>query len=344
MDQHLLYLREEYGDVFVTQLPSGQTIPWRPLSMGEFIEYQDSLRAGVHPVAYLENEIFKKCVLDKAIIQGFKQLKAGIISTVVANIISESGPTTVDELNQVLNFNRNAAGKVLNDLVIFVCQAFPAYKPEDVYAMDYPTLMLRVAMSERKMLQTGFITEPLHFENPEIKQQQQVQTEEERIKRREENSKMLDKYYEQQGIKVPDSVKKARAELREKIIVHPAPPPLSIASKERTIITTTDIAEHQAILSGHEKDIVHQHNVAKNTASIYQHYLDDLAEGKQLRILSDEERKAAALERMEKNRLANLERRKVIMEEAKKELPELLKAREEARKRKERKAARLRNK
>jgi len=346
MQEQLLYLREEHGDAFATRLPTGQIIPWRPLSMGEFIEHQDALALGAHPPAYLEDEIFKKCVLDTALVKGINQLKAGIVATVVATILSYSGPSNVEELNQVMDFNRTAATKILNDLVNFVCQAFPAYKPEEVYEMDYSTLMLRVAMGERKMLQTGIITEPLHFDHPEAAAEAQVDAEAERAKRRQENSEMMDRYYEQQGITVPDSVKQSRTAAREQIMGRQAelagdakPPPLSIAPEERTIISKADIREHQTFIGG---DAVEQIIKTGETAEVYEGYLEDLREGKELKILTPEERKAAALERMEKNRLANVDRAQKALDAAKEELPKLLKVREEARKRKERKAARRR--
>lgn len=342
MREQLLYLREEHGDVFATKLPTGQIIPWHPLSIGEFIRYQDTFTIGSHPPAYLENEIFKKCVLDLALVNNIDNIKAGIVSTVVATILVYSGPQSVDDLNQVLEFSRTNAVKIVHDLASFICQAFPAYKPEDIYDMDYTTLMLRTAMAEKKMLQTGFISEPLNLEQSGVTANKQVQEQQKREQKREESSKLLDKYYEQQGIKVPDSVKKARQDMREKIIDHPKPPPLSIASEKRTIITKADVMEHQAVLTGHEKDIVSQVKSTDDTAQVYDGYIKDLREGKELRILTDEERLAAAHERMDRNRLANLERQKKAMEAAKEELPELLKVREEARKRKARKAARRR--
>ena len=152
----------------------------------------------------------------------------------------------------------------------------------------------------------------------------------------------MDRYYEQEGISVPDSVKRGRQDARERIIDHPVAPPLPIASKERTIITRADVAEHQSVLTGHERDIVQQHKLSRETASVYDEYVKELDEGKELRILTPEERKAAAMERMERNRLANIERQNESREAAREELPKLLKAREEARKRKAKKAARRR--
>lgn len=343
MDEHLLYLRQEYGDVFATQLPTGQTIPWRPLTAGEFLEYNVMFQAGQYPVAYIENEIFRKCVLDGAFVRSINKQKAGVIQTVVSCIMAFSGPQNVNDLNQHLNMARHMTSDAMHDLVSFVCQAFPSYKPEEVYAMDYKTLMLRAAQGERKMLGAGFIQEPLSFEAVNESAEDQAAAVEERQKRLEENQDMINKYYEQQGIKIPESVKQARKDMRERIIDHPAPPPVPEAKLgEQTIISTSDMAEHEAFMTGHEQDIVNKIRATGETAQFYTEYLDQLQEDGKLKMLTPEERKAAAEKRMEANKQKILERRKQAFEDAKKELPELLKVREEARRRKAKKAARRR--
>lgn len=339
--EQLLYLREEHGDSFATQLPNGQIIPWRPLSMGEYLKYEEMYRAGVYPPAFIEDEIFRLCVKDGAFVKNIDKQLAGTVSAVVATIMAYSGPSSLDELNQFLNMNRVKASGMLHELVNFVLLAFPSYKPEDLYDMEYSTLMLRVAQAERKLLSQGFINEPLSFEKPG---EEQGPTEEEVAARKKANSEMIDRYYEQEGIQVPDSVKQARADLREKIIDHPKPPPVPKETMEQTVITRSDMMEHEAVLTGHEQDIVHKVKATDETAHIYADYLEQLKDGGKIRMKSDEERKAEAEARMAANKQKVIERRKEAMEAAKKELPELLKVREEARKRKQRKAARRKKK
>jgi hypothetical protein len=289
MDEHLRYLRREYGDVFVTQLPTGQSIPWRPLTIGEYLEYNRILRTEQYPPAYIENEIFIKCVLDGAFVQSIDKLKAGIVSTVASCIMSFSGPQSVDDLNQNLDIARHLIDDATHELVSLICQAFPAYKPEDVYAMDQKTLMIRAAQAERKMLTLGLIDEPIIFEPKEQIQEQEEENSEKQQKRLEDNQQMLEKYYQQQGIEVPTSMKKSKKKIKERITDHPKPPPIpDMQHGEHTIITKSDMMEHEAVMTGHEQDIVHKTKATDETAQFYTKYLDQLKNGEQLKIQTPE--------------------------------------------------------
>jgi len=339
----LLYLRKQYGEVFVTELPDGQIVPWKPLSTGEFLHYNSTLLEGRYPRAYIENEIFTKCVLDRILVDSIDKLKAGVIQAVVDSILTFSGPQHPNELNYMLNLQRVGVNDAMHEIVGMICQAFPAYRPEEVYEMDYTTFMQRAALAERKLLRSGLLNEPVVFEVPQD-QEEYVKEQEEQQKRLERNKNMIDDFYKQQGIKVPESAKKAREEKRKQILdpspVRPPPPPPP--TTERTVITKSDMIEHASFMSGHERDVVHQIKATDETAQIYQDYLEQLKESGTLKIKTDEERKAAAQKRMEENKQKLLAQQKAATEAAKKELPELLKVREEARKRKAKKAARRR--
>lgn len=340
--EQLLYLRKQYGEVFVTELPSGQIVPWKPLSTGEFLYYNSALIAGRYPRAYLENEVFTKCVLDRVLVDSIDKLKAGVVQVVVESILAFSGPQHPNELNYMLNLKRVEVNDAMHEIVGMICQAFPAYKPDEVYDMDYTTFMQRAALAERKLLRSGFITEPVAFEVVED-QAKQVKEQEEHQKRLEQSKNMIDEFYKQEGIKVPESAKKAREEKRKQVLgpsepIPSCPPP----STERTIITKSDMIELASFMSGHERDVVHQIKATDETAKVYGDYLEQLRDGGTLRIKTDEERKAAAQKRMEENKQKLIEQQKKAAQAAKEELPKLLEVREEARKRKAKKAARRR--
>ena len=129
-------LRRQYGSVFVTNLDNGDVIPWKQLNVGEFLEYSILIENGVYAKATLEDEIFKKCVLDEYVVDSLPALKAGTVSTVVQDILSNSGPGNISELNSTLNVFRSVASQALHQTAAFICQAFPAYKLEDVYGID----------------------------------------------------------------------------------------------------------------------------------------------------------------------------------------------------------------
>ena len=66
--RELFLLREHHDQVFASMLSEHETIPWRPLTIGEFLDVQDRFTNGAYPNASLEDEIFKKCVLSQVFI------------------------------------------------------------------------------------------------------------------------------------------------------------------------------------------------------------------------------------------------------------------------------------
>jgi hypothetical protein len=278
---NLLLTREQHGDVYALNLPDGQTIPWKPLTVGEYLKYERLLQSGRYPPAFIEDEIFCKCVLNTALTNNIDKLKAGLVSTVTTMIMGFSGPQSVDELTNALEHSRVEVSGVLHDMTSFICQAFPAYKPEDLYTMEFESFMLRLAQAERKLLNTGMIEKPLEFSIP--------------------------------GQGPPPPSRGMRPS--------PPPPQRTVspqdmareykkqANPEKTIITKAEMQEHEACYTGHEKEdkILLQHQMAKETTGIYSDYQKQVEEGKKVEIKSVEERVAAAKKRADRNKKAYIE-------------------------------------
>ena len=154
----LFKVRQEYGRTYFTLFPDGLSIPWHPLSLGEYLKYAKDYKAGIVPSAIIEDEIFSRCVSDPDIVRRLPFMKAGIVSAVAQNIWQYSGPMGIDEFNRDLDkvrvslfMEENAA---LQDLIQIILDAFP-YKPEEVYAMEYPVFLERLAQAERKLVSLG---------------------------------------------------------------------------------------------------------------------------------------------------------------------------------------------
>lgn len=160
-------VRQKYGGVYVTAFDDGLIVPWRPLSLESFIKYSSDFNNPIVPFACIEDEIFRKCVVDDTLIRQLSFLKAGIISTVVQNIWQFSGPSSIDGFNEDLAIARsiiNGDLKALHNLVDIICMAYP-YKPEEIYAMEYETLMLRAVQAEQKLLTLGVIKESIDMKD-----------------------------------------------------------------------------------------------------------------------------------------------------------------------------------
>jgi hypothetical protein len=163
MNHELYVLRRRHGDSFLTKFLDGIEVPWKPLSLEEFIQYDRLFSAGVYPVSQLEDEVFKLCCLDKSLVENIDELDAGIVTTTVRQIMEASGPVFgPEQISHDLNLARHYANDFFSQSVTIICQVFPGYKPEDVYALDYPTFMTRLAMAEARMLELGLLAEPLN--------------------------------------------------------------------------------------------------------------------------------------------------------------------------------------
>lgn len=189
MWQHasLYPLRETHGRCYVTRFDNDNlTVPWRPLSLQEYLNYNDDTQRGFFPAAHLEDEIFRRCCLDETLVNQLPHLKAGIVSTVVQCIWQVSGPVNAESLSNDLEFVRQKIlspdTQILHQFVQLITMAFP-YKPEEVYAMDYETLLIRTAQAERKLLEMKAIDTPLQILKPE-EPKKKLSPVKERIKQR----------------------------------------------------------------------------------------------------------------------------------------------------------------
>lgn len=312
-------LRRYYGDVYASVISDSMIIPWRVLTMDEFIGYQQLIALNKYPLPVIQDEIFRKCVVDDYYNKSADTLPAGIVGVVVEGIWANSGPSNVHDLTLALNAQRNRAQDVLHQIVSWICQAFPAYKPEDLYAMEYPDLMLRLAQAEDKLLKFNLITEPFNFsgniEEPQPKAPQPKGNKKPKVDIR----KLREEFNKQ---KVPQQASQAKPTKR-----------IIQQDQEQTIITAKEMKEHELVLDGHEKDVVYLHKQTEATAEIYKDYLEQMSKDGKLRIKTVEERIEEANKRMEENKRRAMAAAKKAKSNAEVELEELKKRREAERKR-----------
>jgi hypothetical protein len=318
--EDLLLLRERYGSVYVLTLPDGKRIPYKLLSVGDFLKYERLFKTGQYPSACLENEIFTRCVVDKILVDHMDQLKAGIVTSVATSILSRSGPSSIDHLNYSLDINREAASFAIHEMVSVVCQAFPAYKPDDLYEMEYDVFMLRLAQAERHLMRLGVLREPLSITPPGMEGQPQ---------RPKVNADELFREWEDQQRATGGYL-----------------PPESKQQAENTIISKTEMNKPGVFTSGGAWDALEkppeerQAEMVKATASIYNDYLEQMKAGQKVKVPSMEDRRAAALARAKANEEAYNVAQAIKKKKLDAELKEALAKRDEARAAKRRKKRR----
>lgn len=310
----LALLRQIYGSVYATVLPDGRYIPWKPLPLKDFLELEALRAVGTYSQSQVEDEVFRKCVLDKLIVDRMDQLKAGTVSAVAATIFANSGPQSIDELNYILDANRSLVQGIIHQMVSMICQAFPAYTPDAVYNMDYETMMQRAALAEDKLLKMGILNERIVFEQQGVEPQPQQPKPKPKL-----DSKQLFESYNKQ----------------QKQPVSKSPPP----GTKQTIITTADMVEADAAYTGHERSdkILRESKMVDETAGIYKDYLRQMKDGNKVVIPSHEERLRAAKARAEENKKKYEASLKQKADTDAEERAKLLEIREKARARKARK-------
>jgi len=162
-------IRGRYGPCYVTLTPDGVYIPWTPLPIGDYLSYSWDMQKGVIALAQLEDEIFDKCVLDKAMVRQRDLLDAGVVALVVQHIWEASGFSSAEEFNQRLGETRyrlfGTGAAAVYKLIEIITIAFP-YKPEEVLAMPYDVFMERLAQAESKLVALGMRQEPIELIPP----------------------------------------------------------------------------------------------------------------------------------------------------------------------------------
>jgi hypothetical protein len=270
MQEALLHIRERYKEGYVTQLSNGELIPWKSLSVKDYLYYQELIASNKYPAAIIENEIFSKCVLNQYLVDTIDKLPAGIVTTVVQGIMSLSAPNSIEGIEHSLNQHRIKVSGLIHDLVCIVCQAFPAYTPDELYTMPYELFIDRVALAERKLLSTGLLQNPLELIDAKEKPIQ----EKSRPKQTQPPKVNLAQKYKEQEV--------------------------------QTIITKNDMREQQELAyTGHEKAdrIVRENELLDKTIPIYKDYMEQLQKDGKFTIKSPEARKAEAVERARMNEI-----------------------------------------
>jgi hypothetical protein len=163
-------LRRTFGKSYCSVFPEGLTVPWKPLSLKDYLSYSDDTARGLYPIELIEDEIFAKCVQDESLVRQAAFQKAGVVQVVVSHIWQVSGPIGSDGFNADLDTAREMLNPVssqslYHSLVNLITTAY-SYLPEQVYEMDYKTLLIRAAMAESKLINLGILTEPIQAYDP----------------------------------------------------------------------------------------------------------------------------------------------------------------------------------
>lgn len=266
MHEQIVNHRKVYGDNWLTVFPDGLEIPWRQLSLQEFLQYDDLFRSGRYTTVEIEDEIFSLAVLQGLLVENIDLLPAGIVTTVVSQILTVSGPQSPEQMSEDLNIARSSVQDFFSSAVTLICSVFPAYKPEDIFQLSYETVMKRLAMAEKRLLELGVIAEPISVlnQNNTTDVQQMIRPEPPSVRRKKELLEARQKEMEAKLTKLnPDT---------------------PTSSSNSTVITKQQMSTRFDTDTGHELQdkVLWQHDALQGLEFIYPEYFKLMKEGKKI--------------------------------------------------------------
>jgi hypothetical protein len=279
----LFQARKKYGRVYVTLFPDGTLVPWKPLSIQDYLEYIADFQRGFIPNVIIEDEIFRKTVQEPSLIRTMDYLKAGTVSTVVEQIMSFSGPQTIEAFNEDIDLARQMVvsgnSQVVQELTHLTTLAFPT-TPEQVQSQPYEKFILQFARAEHKLLQIGHLKEPVAIQGSdetsskkqpiESRKPQPIQPPTSPNKPKIDAKSLWEK---QQKSTQPNKLSKDKRPVRS------SRSPVLEAGPKHNIDFTTESAEQSLFgLTGHEKvdDHIARSKMLEDTVWIYKDLIQEL--------------------------------------------------------------------
>ena len=282
-------LRKAYGPGTFLYIVDAENfaIPWRALTIDEFLFYDRAIRDAKYSRPYLEDEIFLKCVLEPTVIQNIDTLDASVVTNTANAILLNSGPATPEDIQNGLNYGRFLARGIITDIMNLIVQAYPAYTIEALEEMTYEKLMTRVAQAEKKLLETGVLKESLSFTargGPVPQGQAQAKT-------AEEKSKPFDDWH---------AAELEKAKARSSMANGPVPEGETVVIKANQMQAKPGDDEFTAMSQADR--MVENRKLKDDAAIFYKDYFEQARRGEKIEIKTEEERRREAEDRLEENR------------------------------------------
>jgi hypothetical protein len=286
--------RQAYGPVFIVETPDG-IIPWVPLSLEDYFSYVRAIERENVAVGVIENEIFTKCVLDEVLVENIDKHKAGLISSVVDTILNASAPQTTEEFEFLFNVARGNVNNILHQAISIIIQAFPGYTPDNLYALDVYALMDRLALAERKLLDSGFLKEPISLTVDGKRKKRKPKVNLNKLKQE------FDGQQEPQEWNIHKRKKAGETSgFRDTVVEEEATPPLNPLTDEEgnTVISLRDLAHN--LDNDPTTETPEEKRMLKEARVLYKDYIDKIKQGQKVKIKSHDERIQDAEKRRKK--------------------------------------------
>lgn len=164
----------KYKNLYLFNTGKG-SILFKTLSYDKFQTAKRISKAYPALAPIVEENIWEECVVEHTLEGTVDTLNAGIISTIVKLILHFSNPISLEKIESELNAIRNERFDIREEMIIKICKAFPAYKPEDIEAMEWNEQLKRLVQAE-KILETTFAFAPAESKKQDMKKSKDLKT------------------------------------------------------------------------------------------------------------------------------------------------------------------------
>lgn len=162
---HYLTSKVAAPALYQTSFDDGYVV-WSPLPWSDYKKLREArLIKGAILDMDLEQYVYDRCVVfssydedppdyltdeDKLLYKAGcrDDQPAGIVATVVKNILFLSGSVDPNIIMEQLDRQRAVIDNIEDQLVVAICRAFPSYTPEIIEKMDWQTILKRAAQAE----------------------------------------------------------------------------------------------------------------------------------------------------------------------------------------------------
>lgn len=98
----------------------------------------------------IEESIWESCVIEHTVLGGtdIDNISSGLVSTIAQLILKYSCSTKPAEANDQLDQARYSLQDAVQRAIIFICEAFPSYLPENLEKMTWRDILKRLAQAE----------------------------------------------------------------------------------------------------------------------------------------------------------------------------------------------------
>lgn len=150
MDLRFDDLLAENQDLFLYENDDGRVL-FRTLPYRKYATVKHIMTLYPNFIETIQDSIWDECVLEHTLLSGADKnhLKAGDVSTVVDLILKKSCSTSPDEANYQLDEARAYLQDAVQQAIIFICEAFPSYLPEDLEKLTWMKILKRLAQAEQ---------------------------------------------------------------------------------------------------------------------------------------------------------------------------------------------------